>query len=466
MLRRLAASPSRALGAQHAVVVGGARQRGEDLLAVDDEAAVDRPRLGAERRRRRRPPRRPPRTAAHRSRRCRRCGGSACGGAALCAARSAGVISQIVGERARSTASSTHACSRTARSRRNSGRARPRRGNRSGSRRRGRRSAFGMQMREQALGMHVAEILDRKGRVAIVLRRARRQHAAAEPARLADQIGGIVGEPECVGGRTSACRCPVRSYRQRALVILRSCRCRRRRMAQKVENRGVEVARRLKIWQEARCRERFKLRVPGAGGGADAVKKDHRRSCVAVAIGRSGRCRAHGGHSCDFPGPTIRGRLTHAGKAELLYEKELYEKEYFWSGRLDSASGTDHFCVVTKDGVRGVEPAHQEYRRVLHRRHRAAAGACEVAAHPRRPDCRTRSGGPRQGRPRARRRRLRRDAGPGRRPHPPRVRRMDADAGHARLDRQLRPWRHHHHDLRVRAARARASITRISRRSW
>ena len=49
MLRRLAASPSRALGAKHAVVVGGAGQRGEDLLAVDEEAAVDRLRLGAER---------------------------------------------------------------------------------------------------------------------------------------------------------------------------------------------------------------------------------------------------------------------------------------------------------------------------------------------------------------------------------------------------------------------------------
>ena len=49
MLRRLAPLAFAALGAENAVVVGGARERGEDLLAVDQEAAVDRLRLGAER---------------------------------------------------------------------------------------------------------------------------------------------------------------------------------------------------------------------------------------------------------------------------------------------------------------------------------------------------------------------------------------------------------------------------------
>ena len=55
-------------------------------------------------------------------------------------------------------------------------------------------------MREQAFGMHVAEILDREGRLAIVLGGARRQHARAEAARLVDQRGFLVAEPEGVGG--------------------------------------------------------------------------------------------------------------------------------------------------------------------------------------------------------------------------------------------------------------------------
>ena len=57
-----------------------------------------------------------------------------------------------------------------------------------------------------------------------------------------------------------------------------------------------------------------------------------------------------------------------------------------------------------------------------------------------------------QGRRHARCRRQRRHAGPGRRPRPSGVRRMDADPGHHRLDRQLRARRHHHHGLGLRAA--------------
>ena len=49
---------------------------------------------------------------------------------------------------------------------------------------------------QQAFGVHVAEILDREGRVAVVLRGARRQHARAEAARLVDQRGFLVAEPE------------------------------------------------------------------------------------------------------------------------------------------------------------------------------------------------------------------------------------------------------------------------------
>ena len=49
---------------------------------------------------------------------------------------------------------------------------------------------------EQALGMHVAEVLDRKGGVAIVLGSARRQHALAEPAGSFDQLGFVAVEAE------------------------------------------------------------------------------------------------------------------------------------------------------------------------------------------------------------------------------------------------------------------------------
>ena len=60
-------------------------------------------------------------------------------------------------------------------------------------------SDFGNADREQALGVHVAKILDRKRRVAIVLGGARRQHAAAEAARLGDQVGRRRVEPERIG---------------------------------------------------------------------------------------------------------------------------------------------------------------------------------------------------------------------------------------------------------------------------
>ena len=109
--------------------------------------------------------------------------------------------------------------------------------------------------------------------------------------------------------------------------------------------------------------------------------------------------------------------------------------------------------------------SHQEHRRVLHRRHRAAASAGEVAADRRRAHRGARSAGGNEGRRRARRRRQRRDAGPGRRPYPSGVRRMDADPGHHRLDRQLRARRHHQHGLGLRIARARARLRESLARS-
>ena len=41
---------------------------------------------------------------------------------------------------------------------------------------------------EQALAVHVAEVLERKARLAVVLRGAWRQHPRAEPPRLRDQL--------------------------------------------------------------------------------------------------------------------------------------------------------------------------------------------------------------------------------------------------------------------------------------
>ena len=178
MLRRLARFALGALGAQHAVVVGRARQRGEDLLAVDEEAAVDRPRLGAERHH-------AGRGGAALRERLRIDGavdrGCACNGTrgARCAPRARPEPSASRRPARPTTASSTRACSRRARSRRNSGRARPRPGNRSGNRRRDRPPPRDAD-REQAFRMHVAEVLDRESGLAIVLLRARRQHAATE----------------------------------------------------------------------------------------------------------------------------------------------------------------------------------------------------------------------------------------------------------------------------------------------
>jgi hypothetical protein len=58
---------------------------------------------------------------------------------------------------------------------------------------------FGDADREQALPVHVAEVLDRKCRIAIVPGRTRRQHTRAEPARPVDQLGLAVGKAERCG---------------------------------------------------------------------------------------------------------------------------------------------------------------------------------------------------------------------------------------------------------------------------
>ncbi len=53
--------------------------------------------------------------------------------------------------------------------------------------------------RQQPLRMHVAEVLDREGRLAIVFGGAGRQHARAEAACLGDQRGFLVAEPKRIG---------------------------------------------------------------------------------------------------------------------------------------------------------------------------------------------------------------------------------------------------------------------------
>ena len=142
------------------------------------------------------PPRRLRKRAAHRSRRPRRCGDSAPGGAP----RARRVLLRSCRDRRqadRSTASSRHACSRTARSRRTSGRAR--RDEAIGAERAPCRRALRARRAEQAV-----RCISRKfsiGKVASrsCLRGAGREHAPAEAARLGDQRGLLLAEPEGVG---------------------------------------------------------------------------------------------------------------------------------------------------------------------------------------------------------------------------------------------------------------------------
>ena len=102
------------------------------------------------------------------------------------------------------TASSTRACSTTARSRRNSGRAPRPPGSRSGSRRRAPPSSFGMQIASSPSRMHVAEILDREASPRDrAWRRAAPARARRTP-RLADQLRLSLGQPERLGREIGA----------------------------------------------------------------------------------------------------------------------------------------------------------------------------------------------------------------------------------------------------------------------
>jgi hypothetical protein len=186
-----------ALGAQDPVVVGGTRERGENLLAADQKAAIHRLCFRAERRRAR----------------CRR----AALGEGLRVDRAvlhdAPIVRrpplvvlgafvrahlQVVGERAGPQGRAHMHVPRQ-------------RGRAAVAAELGRGEAVGavrcagpaMLFRhadaEQPLTMHVAEILDREGGVAIVLGSAGREHPRPEAARLGDQRGLFVGKAERVG---------------------------------------------------------------------------------------------------------------------------------------------------------------------------------------------------------------------------------------------------------------------------
>ncbi len=194
----MASSPSARARAQRAVIIGRAGQRGKDLLAVDDVAALDRARFGAE-------------------------GNSAGGrraafGEGLRVDRAGIEDAPVVHfaalqmrralrrpacpSRRKSgptTGSSRHACSRTGPWRRNSGRVRTLRGYRSGSRRRGRHTSFGMQMPSRPSGC-----MSRKfsiGKVASRSCLAARGASTRLPKRraFASSSAWRVCQPECIG---------------------------------------------------------------------------------------------------------------------------------------------------------------------------------------------------------------------------------------------------------------------------
>ena len=183
-----------ALGAQDAVVVGRARERGEDLLAVDQKAAVDRLRLGAERCRARRR-----RAAFGEGLRIDRAvlDDAAVVRAARRVVRGAlrGAHLQIVGERA---GPQRGAHMHVPRERGRAAVAAKLGGGETVGAERCAEPAMFLRHADaqQPFGVHVAEILDREGRVAVVLRGAGREHARAEAARLVDQRGFFVAEPE------------------------------------------------------------------------------------------------------------------------------------------------------------------------------------------------------------------------------------------------------------------------------
>ena len=70
---------------------------------------------------------------------------------------------------------------------------------------------------EQALGVHVAKILEREARLAVVFLGAWREHTPAEAPRLVDEVGLQRRQAKCVGGKN---RCVTLMACQRVVVAV------------------------------------------------------------------------------------------------------------------------------------------------------------------------------------------------------------------------------------------------------
>ena len=266
-----------ALGAEHPIVVGGTRERGEDLLAADEEAAVDRLRLGAE--------------------------GDAAGGRgtafgeglrvdgavaddALVVQAAALVVlgallgghDQVIGQR-------------TGPQRRGDVHVPGQRGGSAVAAELGGGEAVGavagadaaVRRRhadgEQAFLVHVAEVLDRERGGAIVLGGAVGEHTRAEAARVLDQVGFAASEPE--RGRIEDRRVVVGRTRVRGAHRF-GCSRMRKRLAQETEDGRVEFSRRLQVRQVPDVR---KAHVAGPGD-LPCHALDHRRGSIGILLAR------------------------------------------------------------------------------------------------------------------------------------------------------------------------------------
>ena len=213
-------APGRVQRAQHAVVVGRAGQRGEDLLAVDAVATVDPPRQRAERRLAGRRRAAFARTAANRP--CRRCTMRSKWTARLrsWSARCAGVMSSAS---AMKPAHMRGAHVHVVRQRRGAAVAADLGRHHHVGGEVGAQAAVGLGHadRQQAGRAQVGEVLEREARLAVVARRARRELVAAERGGQRDQFALL--RPSAAAG----CRRCASGSRRAWLLRLRRSAARR-----------------------------------------------------------------------------------------------------------------------------------------------------------------------------------------------------------------------------------------------
>ena len=147
--------------------------------------------------------------------------------------------------------------------------------------------------------MHVAEILDRKRGVAIVLGRAGRQHASAEPASFVDQRRLVVGEAKgCRIEDRRVCGLPVEVTGGHG----RNWTSRR-----KVEDRRIEGGRRLEVRQMSDAGE---THVLGAGDLAGHALHHLRRGVGVLLAGEA----KHGNADVGKIGALVEAdQATHHG---------------------------------------------------------------------------------------------------------------------------------------------------------